>query len=80
MTQKAKLHRKFIEGRRLTFAEFCTLLEAFGYRLTRISGSHHVYHHAVGDTRTIQPRGKDAKDYQLRQFASMIDLYGLTME
>ena len=66
MTQKAKLYRKFIDGRSLSFAEFCALLVAFGYKRTRISGSHHVYHHAaVADTRIVQPRGKEAKDYQL---------------
>ena len=66
MTRLAKLYQKLLNRRPLSFAEFCLLFEAFGYRCTRVRGSHHVYHHAgVGDTRIIQPRGKDAKDYQI---------------
>ena len=29
----------------LRFAEACSLAEAFGFRLSRIGGSHHIYAH-----------------------------------
>lgn len=81
MTQRAKLYRKFVENRPLTFAEFCALLEAFGYEAQRTTGSHRVYYRSdIRDSRIIQPRGKDAKDYQLRQFADIVEAYGLKME
>lgn len=78
MTQTAKLYRKFLDGRPLSFAELQSLLEAFGYRLDRVRGSHHTYRHPeIGQRMQIQPKGKDAKDYQVQQFRIIIDRHGL---
>ena len=81
MTQRGKLYAKFLAGRSLSFMEFCQLLEAFGYRHVRTTGSHRAYHHVEAqDTRIIQPDGKDAKGYQVRQFRDTIERKGLAME
>lgn len=80
MTQLAKLHRKLLEGRPLTFAEFVRLLEAFGYERVRTTGSHIAYRNdTIRDTRIIQPSGKDAKSYQVRQFLDIIEANGLEL-
>lgn len=80
MTRLAKLYRKMLDKRGLTFAEFCRLLEAFGYVQVRTSGSHLAFRNAaIGDTRIVQPRGKDAKPYQVEQFLDIIEAYGLTL-
>ena len=81
MTQLAKLYAAALNGRRLSLAEFCRLMEAFGYRLVRTKGSHRVFHHAAScDTRIVQPRGKDAKTYQIKQFLDTIEELGLQLE
>ena len=81
MTRIGKLHQKALQGRTLGFAEFCRLMEAFGYRWRRTTGSHHVYAHpTTGDRRVVQPRGAEAKPYQVEQFLDMVEQHGLTLE
>jgi predicted RNA binding protein YcfA (HicA-like mRNA interferase family) len=82
MTRIAKLYEQLLhQDRSLSFTEFQRLLEAFGYRLKRQTGSHLAYRHlSVMDTRIIQPRGKMAKPYQVEQFLDMIELHALKME
>jgi predicted RNA binding protein YcfA (HicA-like mRNA interferase family) len=44
----------------------------------RINGSHHIYRLAALDERlTLQPQGKDAKPYQVKQVRDLIVKYGL---
>jgi predicted RNA binding protein YcfA (HicA-like mRNA interferase family) len=81
MTRIAKLYGKFLNKQELTFSEFQKLLEAFGYRLDRVRGSHHTYRHsAIGQRMQIQPKGKAAKDYQLVQFRNIVEEYGLGLD
>ena len=81
MTRIAKLYAQAVAGRSLTFVEFCRLIEAFGYRHVRTTGSHIAYSRVdVADTRIVQPRGKDAKAYQVRQFLDKVETLGLTMD
>jgi len=63
------------------FREFCQLMEAFGFRLSRISGSHHIYTHSALPELVNVPdvRGK-AKPYQIRQFLKLVEEYNLTSE
>jgi predicted RNA binding protein YcfA (HicA-like mRNA interferase family) len=81
MTRVAKLYEKFLHKRSITFAEFQRLLEAFGYHLDHVRGSHHTYRHSrLPQRMQIQPLGKDAKDYQIDQFRDIIEKYGLTLD
>ena len=82
MVKPAKLFQRLLQGsRNLSFRDFQRLLEAFGFRLTRVSGSHHVYGlKGLERPLIIQPNGKDAKAYQIDQFLDMVQAYGLTME
>lgn len=54
----------------LRFDEFRAHVKAYGYRLGRISGSHHIYYHPdVPSPLNIQPdRDGMAKPYQVRDF------------
>ena len=65
----------------LRFAELCTLAEAFGYRLDRVSGSHHIFVHPRA-TRplNLQEVGGKAKPYQVKQFLRDIEEFNLTMK
>ena len=64
----------------LRFAELRTLAEAFGYRLDRVKGSHHLFVHTRA-TRplNLQEAGGKAKPYQVRQFLRDIEEFHLTM-
>ncbi|MBO9526342.1 MAG: type II toxin-antitoxin system HicA family toxin [Sphingobium yanoikuyae] len=82
MVKPAKLLERLLQGsRNVSFHDFQRLLEAFGFRLTRVTGSHHVYGRPGLDRpQIIQPNGKDAKTYQVEQFLDMVEAYGLSME
>ena len=78
MTRIAKLYERALVGSALSFAELQRLAEAFGFRLRRISGSHHIYRHADAPaTLNLQRVGKAAKPYQVRQFLDMVEEYSL---
>jgi len=63
------------------FADFCRLVEAFGFRLQRTSGSHSSFRHRrVPRPLILQPQRGKAKAYQVRQFLQVVERYNLTME
>ena len=65
----------------IPFRDLQRLLEKLGFRLSRISGSHHIYvHPSVTRPMNIQPVGKDAKPYQVRQLGDIIEEFGLKLE
>ena len=79
--KKRKLLQKILAGSpNIRFAEFQSLVEAFNFRLDRVSGSHHIYVHPnVEELVNIQNvRGK-AKPYQIKQFLSLIEKYNLQL-
>ncbi len=81
MSRIAKLYRKFLDGRPLTFAEFEALIFAFGFVHDRTKGSHRVYKQAgIAERVNAQPDGKDAKPYQVKQFRAIVEAYGLNMD
>jgi len=46
MTKKQKLIQKLLSGsKNIRFSEAQIAIEAFGFHLTRISGSHHIFTH-----------------------------------
>jgi len=63
------------------FADMVGLVEAFGFRLSRINGSHHIFvHDAIPQLVNLQNvRGK-AKPYQVRQFLKLVERYNLQLE
>jgi predicted RNA binding protein YcfA (HicA-like mRNA interferase family) len=65
----------------IAFRDLERLLLHLGFRLDRVSGSHHVYvHPKVTRAVNIQPVGKDAKPYQVRQIRDIIIEFRLTLE
>jgi len=50
-----------------SFAEMITLVEAFGFRLSRTNGSHHIFAHPkLQDLVNLQNVHGKAKAYQVR--------------
>jgi predicted RNA binding protein YcfA (HicA-like mRNA interferase family) len=65
----------------VSFRDFEALLSALGFALMRQRGSHRIYLHAkTGRSFPVQPDGKDAKHYQVRQLRDMIRKHGLTLD
>ncbi len=59
----------------------CRLVEAFGFRRKRVSGSHHIFAHdgIPGPVNLQEVRG-EAKPYQIRQFLRLVERYNLKLE
>lgn len=82
MIKPAKLYTRLLESRTsMKFRDFQRVLEAFGFTLDRINGSHHQYRHPLA-TRplSVQPKGSMAKPYQIDQFLDMVEEFSLTLE
>lgn len=65
----------------MRFDELVALVKAFGFALSRINGSHHIFEHPeIPELVNLQNvRGK-AKPYQIRQFLDLVEQYNLTLE
>lgn len=65
----------------VSFADAERLALAFGFRLVRTEGSHHIYSHdAVPDMLNLQNVRSEAKPYQLRQMLRLAERYSLGLE
>ena len=54
------------------------VVEAFGFRLSRIKGSHHIFVHPdVRKLINIQDVRGQAKPYQVRQFLKLVERHNL---
>jgi len=61
----------------IPFAALCRLLQQFGFA-ERVRGSHHIFSKGgVEEILNLQPRGRDAKAYQVKQVRTMILKYKL---
>ncbi len=64
-----------------SFHDVRRLIEAFGFRLSRVSGSHHVFtHSSIDELINLQEVNGEAKPYQVRQFLRLVERYNLTLE
>jgi predicted RNA binding protein YcfA (HicA-like mRNA interferase family) len=62
------------------FADFVALVEAFGFRQVRRSGSHHIFSRpGVRQLVNLQRVGGQAKPYQIRQVLRLIERYNLQL-
>jgi hypothetical protein len=71
MVKPSKLYQHIIATRSsIRFHDFQRVLEAFGFTLDRINGSHHNHRHPlVPRPLSIQPRRNMAKPYQSISFS-----------
>jgi predicted RNA binding protein YcfA (HicA-like mRNA interferase family) len=79
--KKRKLLQKALSSpKNMQFNEMVTLVEAFGFRLSRVKGSHHIFvHPQVRELVNLQNVGGKAKPYQVRQFLRLVERYNLKM-
>jgi predicted RNA binding protein YcfA (HicA-like mRNA interferase family) len=80
MTKPAKLYALLLQStdRSIAFRDFVALIEAFGFVHSRTKGSHLSYKHPTcPKLMVIQPVGKDAKRYQVREFLDLVREFAL---
>ncbi len=79
--KKRKLLEKALTGsKNMRFDQMVELIEAFGFHLSRISGSHHIFvHPQVPQLVNIQNAKGKVKPYQVRQFLLLVEQYDLRM-
>jgi predicted RNA binding protein YcfA (HicA-like mRNA interferase family) len=80
--KKRKLLRKLMSGsKNVSFSDIVLCVEAFGFVLSRVNGSHHIFIHPdVPQLLNLQNAEGKAKPYQVRQFLEIIERYNLQME
>lgn len=79
--KKRKLLEKILAGsKNIKFSEMISLVEAFGFHLSRVSGSHHVFAHPrIREVVNLQNVHGKAKPYQVRQFLQLVEQYDLQL-
>ncbi len=78
-----KVLRRLSEGHlnNVAFNDMRKLIEAFGFELKRVNGSHHIFAHpAIAELVNFQEVGGEAKPYQIRQFLRLVERYNLRLE
>ena len=82
MTKRRTTLEKALSGSaNIRFGEMVALVEAFGFRLSRVKGSHHIFvHPQVRELVNLQNVSGKAKIYQIRQFLRLVERYNLMME
>ncbi len=82
MVKPAKLYAQLLgsANRSISFRDFEALLAALGFEHARTTGSHRQYvHPAIPRPFPVQPDGKDAKRYQVRELLELVEQYGLKL-
>lgn len=79
--KKRKLLRKALTSpKNFRFNDMVILVEAFGFRLSRSSGSHHIFvHPEVTELVNLQEVQGKAKPYQISQFLQLVEKYNLAL-
>lgn len=78
-----KVLRRLSEGHlnNVAFNDMRKLIEAFGFELKRVNGSHHIFSHpAITELVNLQEVDGEAKPYQIRQFLRLVERYNLRLE
>lgn len=79
---KRKLLEKIMNNpKNISFSDFTLIIESFGFKLKRVSGSHHIFgNDNIAEIINIQSVKNEAKPYQIKQFLSLVEKYNLKME
>lgn len=81
LCKKKKILEKVLSGsKNVSFSEFISLVEGFGFLLDRTNGSHHIFIHPdIPDIVNIQNYKGQAKNYQIKQFLQLVEQYNLSL-
>jgi predicted RNA binding protein YcfA (HicA-like mRNA interferase family) len=80
MKKQKLLEKALTSPMNMRFSEMVTLVEAFGFRLSRVRGSHRIFSHPeVQELVNLQEVKGKAKPYQIRQFLRLIERNNLEL-
>lgn len=75
------LRRLLINQKNVKFNDAVSCAEAFGFRLDRINGSHHIFaHDKISELVNLQNVKGKAKSYQIKQLLQLVEKYNLRIE
>ena len=80
---RRRLLRRLAAGafKNVAFSDLKNLVEGFGFRLDRVSGSHHIFVHPdIPELVNLQEVKGEAKPYQIRQFLRLVERHNLRLE
>ena len=81
MKPRKTLEKILFGSKNIRFDDLTALVRAFGFRLSRISGSHHIFTHpGIPELVNLQDVRGQAKPYQVRQFMKLVEKYNLQLE
>ena len=80
---RRRLLRRLAAGafKNVAFSDLKNLVEGFGFRLDRVTGSHHIFVHPdIPELVNLQEVKGEAKPYQIRQFLRLVERHNLRLE
>ena len=80
---RRRLLRRLASGalKNVAFSDLKNLVEGFGFRLDRVTGSHHIFVHPdIPELVNLQEVKGEAKAYQIRQFLRLVERHNLRLE
>ena len=81
MNKRRLLARIANNPRSARFDEVVSILNAFGFHLSRVRGSHHIFVHSeIPELVNLQNIRGQAKAYQVRQFLKIVECHNLMLE
>ena len=81
MNNRRTLQQALTGSANIRFADMVALIEAFGFHLARVRGSHHIFAHPrVLELVNVHEVGGKAKPYQVRQFLRLVERYALSLK
>jgi predicted RNA binding protein YcfA (HicA-like mRNA interferase family) len=84
MSRIRKIVEKILEGRsdqNVDFADLCLVLERAGFSVRQGGGSHRIYFKDdVTEILNVQPKGKSAKSYQVKQVRDLLVKYKIEVK
>ncbi len=80
MNRRKLLARILSGSTNVRFGDMVNLVEGFGFRISRVDGSHHIFvHPEIAELVNLQKVGGQAKPYQIRQFLKLVEKYDLRL-
>ena len=78
MTQIQKVLLRVLRGssdKNISFSSLCEALQSLGFDM-RVRGSHHIFtRDGVEEILNLQPKGQNAKAYQVKQVRQVLSKY-----
>lgn len=80
MDKRKLLAKVLASSKNVSFHDMIILVEAFGFHLSRINGSHHIFvHPQIPELVNLQEKNGKAKPYQVREFLQLVEAYDLKL-